>query len=336
MQQRVELFTGDTSNSIDFHDVTRILDPITLQINRSNKDEYFTMSKVSSDKLLRCLNMKGLPFNKQLFELSPDVWKNLLDYSLSQIDEKEWRSFTGLVFDNQVASITSGNSNYPKLLDILDKCIENSDKSYSSIKDDVLYLYSFNKDNNGILVRYYFNYNWITINYSRKTDDSLLIFDFKEYDGGVSDDIDSIISPSTYISSANELTDKLYTDYSELSTAPISVNEFTSIIKKFFKLKLTLETVDIYDYLLNTGKWIPEEYSKDFVQLINKFNTDKSRSLITSTWLKKSVAFTDVTWDDLIKLLSSLVWNGLISFDDFISLESTIMTRRTNYSMLNS
>lgn len=330
-------FNNNSECTIDFHNIT-IIDPVTVSDKPapSSDTKYYELSPIAADRLMKSLGLKNLAFNKTMYELSPDIWHQLLTYELGQCDGS-WKSFIGLVFDGKIASITAGNPNYNKVLDLINGFISSSAVSYYHIDlDDLLSVYAIDNNGYGVLFRYYFNYNWITINYVRKLDDMIKIYEFKEFDGEIVDDIEHIINPDNILKECVASVDNLDKDFEIRLSYPVSINEMYFFFKNIFKIKLQMDAFDSMDYLAEKGSWLDEASASLFGFILNKFYTGEGVDKIYSANLKRSITSSSVLWSDLIKLLSSLVWNESLDVRVLVKYSDNISNGDLDYCYLHN
>ena len=144
-----------------------------------------------------------------------------------------------------------------------------------------------------------------------------------------------MLTPDDLVSYSNSCMPELVKGYIEsLKETKVSLNELVSLFKSTLGMKLKSNYEEEYENLLD--KFSSSNASKesmDNLQLLLE-TAYNMKSSINSAYLKKATTFNELSYYELVKILSKLAKEGVISYSDLTSCQINCYTNEANYLQL--
>lgn len=327
----------------EFNDAYRDLSTMTLSepsVMKSTLGEIIPMNKVVAKEINYNAGMRSLQFSKNLYETDSTLWKTLRTKKSKLESVKEYFSSNKvMIIDDEIVSVVNNDNYLSDFMSIISNLTKNKDLKffYNYTNQEFQFMVLKNSDTNimtGFIIRYYLSYNWISVmnvRYDSSTTD-LFVSPFMITDKAIEDDLEIILDTSVLLDQC-DIIDNEYTNFINKSSVKMSYAELFSNLKSDFGIKITYKVIDPIDYLANT------EYSELVSKFLNKVLTSiyngAGYQYVNSSYLKKLVNFSDITYGEYYKAVSDMYFDGSINIDNILSIARSVINSRTNYDQLN-
>lgn len=317
----------------------KIVDPGTA-ITKSG--DYLTLSNYSIKRLAALLNMGSGQFTKKLHSLEPSIWSQFLQQRLSLKDIQEILSHNNaVVIDDTLVTIGEGDTHVEDVVSSINDYIndESLSTSYLLYEKELLVVISVNSEGYGVLIKYYYQDNWVTIHdcYYNPENRTLMVSPYKELDTKVGEDISLLMEKQVIISTATQTMPYQIESYEKkMSSTFMSVDEVVHYMKKVFKIKMTIEPINVYDYAADNDDISANVLSK-LELVLNKFYSQSgSAQLVHAPYLKRATTITNVTYADFSELLESMFLeeNERVHIYTLLDFQNKAIDRDTHYDSL--
>lgn len=319
----------------------KLVDPATSTDPEGN---YLTLSNYSSKRVASLLNMGSAQFSKKLYSLEPSIWSQLLSMRLNLNDIKEILSRNNaVVIDDTVVTVSEGESHVEDVVSSINQYIEDKNLKvcYHLYDKDMLVVIAVNSEGIGVLIKYYYQDNWVTIHDCKYDAASkyLLVSPYKELDTKVEEDIGVLMEKDVVMQTAvSTLVYSLESYQAKLQETYLSVDELLFYLKKYFKLKLTIEPIEAYDWAAERDD-LAAPVVERLDAVLKKFylSSNGSYLLINAPYLKRATTMTPVTYADLSSLLeAAFIMDGPVHINNLIDLQARALNRSSDYDSINS
>lgn len=317
----------------------KVVDPGTVIDSEKN---YLTLSNYSVKRLASLLNMGSGQFTKKLHSLEPSIWMQFLLQRLGLKDIQEILAHNNaVVIDDTVVTIGEGDTHVEDVVSSINDYINDEalSTSYLLYDKELLVVIAVNSEGYGALLKYYYQDNWVTIHdcYYNADARTLLVSPYKELDTKVGEDINLLMEKDVIISTSTSTMPYQVESYKKkMQTTFMSVDEIVSYMKKFFKIKMTIEPINVFDYAAEH-----DELSAKVVGMLelvlNKFYSNPgSAMLVHSPYLKRATTLTSVTYEDFSKLLETMFLeeNGLVHVNALLDFQSRVLNQDTHHDAI--
>lgn len=314
-----------------------LVDPQTVIID----GKYTIMNKQPSKTINENYGMRSLQFSSQLYNHDKELWEALRDKKddNSQINEYK-ESHYAVIIDDSVVSILDNNTYISSFMKIISKYVEDESlKFFYNYNGDDEFQFIVLKDHNpgqvGFIIRYYLSGNWIIINYVYYSEDGYLFVSPSPVSNKeVSDDLEIILNKEELLTSCNLVYDEYELFKNRSLNCKISMEELFSYLKYDFNLKIKYTRIDPINYIADH-----DEYSTEVSTFLQEvltyiYDTDMYR-YVNSSYLKKSIGFSQFSFYEYYKVLSSMYIDNLVNINSLINLVDMVMRDKTNFSQIN-
>lgn len=325
-------FTNNNESLAEY----RIIDTMTI----CNKlGDYYTLSKVASNKLAKLINFENLKFSEQLYQLSSEYWEKLVAVQLT--DPEVIDRLTNnrlLVKDKDIYDIYDDDSNSLNVLEFISRIDINNYLVYlDTHSSDELHVLVISKDNNcGFLLNYYYKEEWISV-FSASLSDTLYIYGTAQYSIKYDNESVKPLLDLTNIMNESITTNSMIDSYKDkYSSSLVSLNELTRLVKKLFKIKLVSTTEDYSNKVSEDNGYTTKEVELfnrivksvyDDPDLVNRLNTN---------YLRKAIRFTKVTYKDINEIMVELTMSDKLSITELLGLSYDLVNGNLDYVRLAS
>ena len=319
-------------------DKVEVLDPLMIK----HDGRFYSMSKEAAKRVSSITGMHNFQFSKRLYDTASDLWTSLKDRQRDTEDVKEQvQSHSAISLDEgRILAIVPSDIKLSKIFSKFNEFIS-TDKIDSEFEidtvDDVLRIVSVYKETNcGVLLTYWIKSNWLEIRDCIVLEDVVLLTPNTEYSFSVDNmDILDMLTPEELVSYSSICMPELARGYVDnLKETKVSLNELLSLFKSTLGMKLKSSYEDEYGNLLD--KFSSSNLSKesmDNLQLLLE-TAYGMKSSINSAYLKKATTFNELSYYELIKILTKLVREGVINYSDLTSYQINCYTNEANYLQL--
>lgn len=329
----------DISKTIISLDNLKFIDPGTAI---TNTGDYLTLSNYSIKRVASLLNMGSGMFTKKLYSLEPSIWTQFLNQRLSLVDIKSILSHNNaVVIEDTLVSVSEGDNYVENVVSSINKYIsdENLTTSYFLYDKELLVVSSVNSEGFGVLIRYYYQDNWVVINdchydINKRT---LLVSPYEELNTKVGDDISILMDKDTIMNIATQTMPYNVESYRSLMREiPMSVDEVTYFMKKIFKIRMGIEPINMLDYAADHDDISAKILSK-LEAINNKFysNAD-SVQVVNAPYLKKAITSSAVTFADFSDLFETMFLeeNERLHISILLDFQRKVLNHETHYDSL--
>lgn len=319
----------------------KIVDPGTVIDNDKN---YLTLSNYSIKRLAALLNMGSGQFTKKLHTLEPSIWTQFLQQRLGLKDIQEILSHNNaVVIDDTVVTIGEGETHVEDVVSSINDYIEDGElnTSYFLYDKELLVVIAVNKEGYGALIKYYYQDNWVTIHdcYYKPDDRLLLVSPYKELDTKVGEDISLLMEKQVIMdTSANTMPYQLESYRTKMANTFMSVEEIVHYMKKIFKIKMTIEPINAYDYAAENDD-LSARVVAQLESILTKFySSPNAPMLVHSSYLRKATCMTNVSYAEFSSMLETMFLeeNERVHIYTVLDFQRKALDRDTNYDALQS
>ena len=315
-----------------------IIDPDTV---RDKEKTYYSLSKEASKRMASVTSMVNAQFSRKLYATDAEIWRALLARKMAIDDVKNLVSQNNAVMiDEDMVMLAEGDTHIEDVVRSINKYIEDEDlATYYKVYDkDQMAIISVSKTTHrGVLIQYYMSANWVTISncYCDRSEKEFFISPFTELDVRVDEDIEALMEKEVLIKTSGSVMEnqlKAYRD--QMEETYMSVDEFCWYMKKLFKIKMTIEKFEVFDYAADHDE-LSGAATTILASIIDKFYmNDESPILVNSAYLKKATHMTRVTYQDFSELLELMVMEDVIPVNVLKDLLGNVIKRDTHYNQL--
>lgn len=326
---------NDTVIALDKVD---ILDPLMIK----HDGRFYSMSKEAAKRVAAITGMHNFQFSKRLYDTASDLWTSLKDRQRDTEDVKEQvQSHSAISLDEgRILAIVPSDIKLSRIFSKFNEFIS-TDKIDSEFEidteDDVLRIVSLDKETKcGVLLTYWIKSNWLEIRDCAIYEDLVILTPNTEYSFSVDNmDILSMLTLDDLVSYSNSCMPELVKGYIDnLKETKVSLNELVSLFKSALGMKLKSDYEEEYENLLDKfSSSNASSESIDNLQLLLE-TAYSMKSSIHSAYLKKATTFKDLSYYELVRILTKLAKEGIISYSDLTSCQINCYTNEANYLQL--
>ena len=315
-----------------------VIDPDTV---RDKEKKYYSLSKEASKRMASVTSMVNAQFSRKLYNTDAEIWRMLQSRKMAIDDVKELVAQNNAVMiDEDMVMLAEGDTHIEDVVRSINKYIEDEEliTCYKVYDKDQMAIVSVSKTTHrGVLIQYYMSANWVTISncYYDRADKKFFISPFTELDVRVDEDIEALMEKDVLIRTSGSVMEnqlKAYRD--QMEETYMSVDEFCWYMKKLFKIKMTIEKFEVFNYAADHDE-LSGTATNIMASIVDKFYmNDDSPILVNSAYLKKATHMTRVTYQDFSELLELMVLEDVLPVNVLKDFQGKVIKRDTHYNQL--
>lgn len=302
--------------------------------------KFIIMNKQPAKTINENYGMRSLQFSTQLYNHDKDLWENLRDKKRDNAQVNEYKeTHYAVIIDDLVVSILDNDTYISSFMKIISEYVKDESLKFFynyNNEDEFQFIVLKEHDHGqvGFLIRYYLSGNWVTVNHVFYSDDGFMFIAPEPISNKeVGDDLEIILDKEELLISCSMVYDEYEIFKKKASECKISMEELFSYLKYDFGLKIKYTRIDPLDYLAD------HEYSSEVSKFIQEvltyiYDTDMYR-YVNSSYLKKSIGFSQFSFYEYFKVLSSMYIDNIINASSLINLIDMVIKNRTNFSQIN-
>ena len=315
-----------------------VIDPDTV---RDKDKKYYSLSKEASKRLASVTSMVNAQFSRKLYNTDAEIWRMLQSRKMAIDDVKELVAQNNAVMiDEDMVMLVEGDNHIEDLVHSINKYIEDEDLTtcYKVYDKDQMAIVSVSKTTHrGVLIQYYMAANWVTISncYYNRDEKKFFISPFTELDVRVDEDIEALMEKDVLIRTSGSVMENQLRAYRDhMRETYMSVDEFCWYMKKVFKIKMTIEKFEVFNYAADHDE-LSGTATNLLASIVDKFYmSDDSPILINSAYLKKATHMTRVSYQDFSELLELMVLEDVLPINVLKEFQGKVIKRDTHYNQL--
>lgn len=315
-----------------------VIDPDTV---RDKDKKYYLLSKEASKRLASVTSMVNAQFSRKLYNTDAEIWRMLQSRKMAIDDVKELVAQNNAVMiDEDMVMLVEGDNHIEDLVHSINKYIEDEDLTtcYKVYDKDQMAIVSVSKTTHrGVLIQYYMAANWVTISncYYNRDEKKFFISPFTELDVRVDEDIEALMEKEVLIRTSGSVMENQLRAYRDhMRETYMSVDEFCWYMKKLFKIKMTIEKFEVFNYAADHDE-LSGTATNLLASIVDKFYmSDDSPILINSAYLKKATHMTRVSYQDFSELLELMVLEDVLPINVLKEFQGKVIKRDTHYNQL--